>query len=238
MDRTILQRCRGFTPVIDVVADDVGFVTAAVYGVHWRYCQMDHGVSSASMESIAARLGISQKTARRHTKKLCQEQHGYLQDLTPNRRHAPHVYRDTGKVKIEALVEARLDRESHLEASRSDLESNQVGQKVPPGGTESPSRWDRESNKDSIKIQEEETREDTLSSLWTAIQTTLQGLMATSTFDTHFASAQPVTLYGQTLVVALPNQRSLEAIQRLNGHIDAAVKAQHKLNLTFIAEEP
>ena len=65
----------------------------------------------------ASRLDISTKTARRHTHKLCEK--GYLQDLTPNRRNAPHVYQDTGQAFIESLMQARLI-----------TESNQVGQRV------------------------------------------------------------------------------------------------------------
>lgn len=33
--RTILGTCDGFTPIIDVVADKMGLIPAAVYGVVW-----------------------------------------------------------------------------------------------------------------------------------------------------------------------------------------------------------
>ena len=235
MARSILQQVNGFTPVIDIVAQDVGFVTAAVYGVHWRFSQMQDGVSRASMETIASRLDISTKTARRHTQKLCE--HGYLQDLTPNRRNAPHVYQDTGQVVIESLMQARLVRESNQNAPRLDRESNLVGQKVQPGWSESPTWLDRESNEDSIKIQEEEERmKKILSSLWQAITSSLQGIMDAATYEAHFARATPVAIHKSNLIVALPNPRSVGAIAHLNGRITDAIRKQHGLTLTFIAE--
>jgi DNA-binding Lrp family transcriptional regulator len=66
---------------------------------------MEEQVCKASMEKIAARIGVSVNTARRHTQKLVEA--GYLEDLTPDRRYAPHIYRDTGKVVIEAELRAR-----------------------------------------------------------------------------------------------------------------------------------
>lgn len=235
MARSILQQVDGFTPVIDVVAQDVGFVTAAVYGVHWRFCQMEDGVSRASMDTIASRLDISAKTARRHTQKLCHK--GYLQDLTPNRRNAPHIYRDTGRVLIESLMQARLVRESNQNPARLDRESNQVGQKVQPGWSESPTRLDRESNEDSIKREEEkERRKRMLSSLWQAIAESLQGLMDPATYQTYFARATPVAMHNSNLIVALANPRSVAAITPLKERITDAIRKQHSITLTFIAE--
>lgn len=126
-----LQEVKGFTPVIDVVVADVGFVTAGVYGVAWRYCQMSDHVCKVSQERMAGHLGISAKTVQRHLQNLCEA--GYLKDLTPEAKNRPHVYADTGRVIITGLVEARL-----------------VGQKVQAGRTESPGHPDRESIEDSI----------------------------------------------------------------------------------------
>jgi hypothetical protein len=129
-----LSAVKGFTPVIDVLAQETGYATAAVYGVVQRYCQMEEGVCKASVASIAKRLGMHPKTARRHLKKLCQL--GYLEDTTPDLRNLPHVYRDTGEAKIIALVQLR--------AAGSVLEPNVHDPKSPvesaldtaaPGGT-------------------------------------------------------------------------------------------------------
>ena len=235
MSRSILQHVRGFTPVIDVVAEDVGFVTAAVYGVHWRFCQMEDGVSRAAMKTIAAQLDISDKTARRHTQKLCDR--GYLEDLTPDVRNAPHVYRDTGLVLIEALVKARLDRESNLDADRLDSESNPVGQKVQPGWSESPGGLDLESNEDSLKKEEKRKKSKReLLSLWQGLQGSIQGLMDGATYQLHYARATPVSLEGSTLTVALARERSLAGAQRLNRRIVDAVEKQHGITLGFVAD--
>lgn len=233
MARSILQQVDGFTPVIDVVAQDVGFVTAAVYGVHWCYCQMRDGISRAAMKRIAERLGVSTKTARRHTRKLCER--GYLEDLTPERRHAPHVYRDTGRVVIEGLLEARLDRGSTPTSGGLDRAARGVGPGDQPGATEGRSRMDRGSSEDSRKREERRRGKRPLSSLWRDVQGSLQGLMCSATYEAHFARGTPVALRGTTLVVALPNPRSIPAIQRLTGHITRAIEAQHGITLTFVA---
>ena len=52
---TFLSEVRGFTPLIDIVAEDVGMVGAVVYGMVWRYCRMSDGVCRAAVGAIAAR---------------------------------------------------------------------------------------------------------------------------------------------------------------------------------------
>lgn len=139
---SFLQEVKGFTPVIDVVAAEVGFVTAGVYGVAWRYCQMEDGVCKASLERIAGHLNVDPKTAQRHLKKLCET--SYLKDTTPGARNKPHVYVDTGKVIITGLVEARLSPRQKVLPPAARTES-------PAARTESPAHQDRESVEDSIK---------------------------------------------------------------------------------------
>lgn len=146
---SFLSETRGFTPVIDAVVKDVGLVTAVVYGVVWRYCQMKDKACKASIETIAERAGVDRKTAERHIKKLCAA--GYLKDLTPDRKNAPHEYADTGKAKISALVSGEGKTESpnpkevgqKVEA-RSDLESGQ-------GKTESPTKIPSEDSFEDTK---------------------------------------------------------------------------------------
>jgi len=102
MSKTILTECAGWTPVIDIIAQELGLMTAVVYGVVWRYCQMRSGVCYASVETLTEHLGISQKSVRRHLKRLCGAK--YLEDLTPAVRNKPHTYKDTAKVELRGSV--------------------------------------------------------------------------------------------------------------------------------------
>lgn len=138
---------RGFTPIIDSLAGELGLMTAAVYGIVWRYCQMQDRVCHASLETISAKLGISYRSTIRHLKLLCDA--GYIEDLTPGLRNRPHTYRDTGKAKITGVIEAHVT-ESHTADGPHVTEShtNHV--------TESQSEsCDRESHEDTYKKQED-----------------------------------------------------------------------------------
>jgi DNA-binding MarR family transcriptional regulator len=139
---TFLSMVKGFTPIIDALAQETSLTTAAVYGVVWRYCQMDDRICRASVETIAARVGISRKTADRHLKILVER--GYLEDTTPDRRNAPHIYRDTGRAKIIGLVEARV------EVGQNDPPI-EVGQNDQPVGQNDQPRLVKMSNEESIK---------------------------------------------------------------------------------------
>ncbi len=81
-----------FSPVIDVVAADIGLVAAAVYGAIWRFCQGDQHVCNASLETIAARVHLTRRCIAQQIAVL--EQKGYIEDLTPKRKGRPHSYRD------------------------------------------------------------------------------------------------------------------------------------------------
>jgi DNA-binding MarR family transcriptional regulator len=97
MTMTSLAESGGWTPLVDGLTQDVGLLTAAVYGVVWRYCQMEERVCTASLDTIGRHLNIDRATVQRHLKKLCAA--GYLQDLTPQRRNKAHVYADTGRAQ-------------------------------------------------------------------------------------------------------------------------------------------
>ena len=126
-----LSQVKGFTPVIDVLAKELGTMTALVYGIVWRYCQMEDKVCRASKQTIAANANIDAKTVQRHLHKLAKS--GYLEDLTPGLKHAPHSYKDTGRIQIIGLVEARL-------IGRTESPTSEEGR------TESPTRGDTESH--------------------------------------------------------------------------------------------
>jgi hypothetical protein len=96
MSATNLRDTSGWTPVIDDLVECLGLYPALVFGCVWRFCQMTHGVCHASIETMSVRLAISRSQTKHILKILVNE--GFLRDLTPEQRHAPHVYEDTGKV--------------------------------------------------------------------------------------------------------------------------------------------
>ena len=150
---TILAEVKGFTPLIDALVKEVGVVQAAVYGAVWRHCQMSDGVCTASQATIAKKLGINRVTVLRHLKDLCKK--GYLRDTTPTLRNRPHIYADTGKAKILALVEART----------GVTESNSDGIEDEPGVAESDSTVAESNTQVSQKVtrREHDTSEESIS---------------------------------------------------------------------------
>jgi len=103
---SFLTQVQGFTPLIEVMVQEVGIIQAAVYGVVWRYCQRSDGVCTASHETLGVALGLTRGTVQRHIKELCEA--GYLKDTTPERRNRPHVYADTGRAQIVGMVSAKV----------------------------------------------------------------------------------------------------------------------------------
>jgi DNA-binding Lrp family transcriptional regulator len=120
----------GFTPAPDALIQKYSFVTALVWGKVWRYCQMSDGVCRAKLETIANELGMSERTIMRHIDPLVED--GFLKDMTPELRNRPHIYADTGKIRIRISVEATMT-ESHSRVTESHPEG------------------DRESHEESIK---------------------------------------------------------------------------------------
>lgn len=121
----------GVTPVPDVLVFEYGFVTALVWGRVWRYCQMIDGVCRAKIETIAEGIGVSERTIIRHIEVLCRD--GYLFDMTPDLRHKPHIYTDTGKIKLRISFEVgmteshtRYDRESVKESTTISKDSKNI----------------------------------------------------------------------------------------------------------------
>jgi len=148
-----------FTPLIDVLVDDMGLISAAVYGRVWRYCQGKQGVCCASLRTIAEELDLSSRTVLRHVKALCE--HGYLKDLTPDLRNRAHTYKDIGQPQVLDLAEKKLSTgmtESHTEYDR---ESQQYDRESQQYDRES-QQYDRESLEDTIKDTIEERIKDTI----------------------------------------------------------------------------
>lgn len=120
----------GFTLAPDAIINEHGYVTALVWGVTWRFCQMSDGVCRASLGKIAERLGMSERTIIRHLETLCNG--GYLMDTTPNLKNKPHIYADTKKIVVRMNLSAGVT-ESH------------------PAMTESQRQGDRESVEETSK---------------------------------------------------------------------------------------
>jgi len=129
MSKTVLAEVKGWTPVIDLVMQDVGLVTAAVFGRVWRYCQMENMVCYASMDTLADELNISVPTIRKHIEQLVEA--GYLVDKTPNLNGHPHTFADTGKAGLSIQISAGgketlqpKKRDSAIKKIDSQLERN------------------------------------------------------------------------------------------------------------------
>lgn len=105
--KTVLTQVNGWTPLIDALVRKHGIVVSAVFGRMWRYCQLDDGVCRATIDTIAAELNISRMTVIRHQELLVRD--GYLLDTTPDRRNAPHIYKDTGKAQIISKFDAVIN---------------------------------------------------------------------------------------------------------------------------------
>lgn len=133
-----LSEVKGFTPVIDILAQELGLMAAVVYGIVWRYCQMEDHVCTASLDRIAEHANISRRTVERHIKDLCDA--GYLEDRTPGKRHRPHIYADTGRAKITGLLTVEISTTESPENTTENTTST----------TESRTQYDRESHKESL----------------------------------------------------------------------------------------
>ena len=128
--KTLTSTWSGFTPAPDAIISHCGYVTALVWGKVWRYCQGRDGICRATLERLADELGMSERTIIRHLETLTK--FNYLCDKTPDLRNKPHVYADTGKIRIGISVEAAMTESQ-------------------PAMTESQRQGDRESVEDSIK---------------------------------------------------------------------------------------
>lgn len=126
MSKTVLANVDGFTPVIDGLVDEVGLMSAVVFGRIWRYCQMEDKVCKAALEKIGESIGVDKATVQRHAKELCEA--GYLVDLTPELRNRPHVYADTGKaglsVTISGVAQRKAKKSGVAEKKATVAESN------------------------------------------------------------------------------------------------------------------
>ncbi len=130
------MKIKNFTPLFDQLTQLADLHTAAVYGRIWRYEQGKYKKCSAAVKTIAKELGISEKTVERRIKLL--EKMELIEDLTPDRRNAPHDYITTG------LVDITLDGTSESLTGKSQSLTSP---------SESLSQTVTESDEDTIKKQ-------------------------------------------------------------------------------------
>lgn len=123
----------GFTPCPDALIEKYSHTTALIWGKIWRYCQMPEDVCRAAIERIAKELGLSANTIAKHISLL--EEGKYIKDTTPTIRNKPHIYVDTGKLRLKislAMTEigtqklsSRYSKTEHEESTtRGDIQKN------------------------------------------------------------------------------------------------------------------
>jgi DnaD/phage-associated family protein len=108
----------GFTPCPDALVKEYSHTTALIWGRIWRYSQMADGVCRASVERICDDLCLSDKTVAKHISLL--ESGNYVIDNTPDIRNIPHVYVDTGKLRIKISID--FDEKAGTENFRTGTE--------------------------------------------------------------------------------------------------------------------
>jgi DnaD/phage-associated family protein len=114
----------GFVFLFEVLVAKYGITCSAVFGRIYRYCRGPEHRCYASMDKIGKELGLSRSTVIAHVERLVEG--GYLRDNTPGRRNKPHVYTETGKLRIKqkfSVVEGESDEEIPLISELDDDES-------------------------------------------------------------------------------------------------------------------
>lgn len=116
--RQVIQEISGFVPVFDMLLKKYQDpLTALVFGRRWQYCRMSDGVCRASLETIADDLSISKATVMRHTEKLVED--GFLIDLTPEIRNAPHIYADAGLIVMKNQLSTTVSERNATVSQRN-----------------------------------------------------------------------------------------------------------------------
>jgi DNA-binding transcriptional regulator YhcF (GntR family) len=119
-----LTEFEGFTPIIDAVVQEVGLMTAIVFGVIYRHCQMNKHVCNASQTTLAEKLGMRRETVNRHIAKLVKL--GYIEEVETSGRTI--TYQDTGKANLLVKVIGGLTENltCDLKSQDCDLKSQET----------------------------------------------------------------------------------------------------------------
>lgn len=121
----------GFTPAPDTLVRQYGITCAAVWGKIWRYCQMEEDICRAAQERLAEELNISRPTLDKYISIL--EKDGYIKDRTPDLRNKPHIFTDTGKLrlKINLSVTESTVKNFYSESKKFLLEESTTDKRNP-----------------------------------------------------------------------------------------------------------
>lgn len=203
-------KLKNWTPLIDSLVRRHGLVAAAIFGVIWRYSQMEDGVCRASQETIAERLGLKRITINRNLAKLVES--GYIRDLTPDLRNRPHVYADTGKANLETVITAiDMDEEGVSESyTKSDKNTLGVSQsystvsesysgcnsEIHPGVSES--YMSKTLLKESLK---ESDKRVSAQELWKMVTLQLQNEVGHADYNSYVKPIVPVGYVDHTIVL-------------------------------------
>lgn len=122
--RQIEASTSGFTPCPDLLVQKYSHTTAMIWGKIWRFCQMPEEVCRAAIQRIADELNLSTNTIAKHISLL--ESGGYIQDTTPDLRNKPHIYVDTGKMRLKISLWMAESGTQNLrsETSKTEVEES------------------------------------------------------------------------------------------------------------------
>jgi hypothetical protein len=98
--KTDLSKVGGYYPVIESIIRETSVMTAIVFGVAWRYCQMVTGFCTASQVTIGEILGLDRHTVAKHLAILVEK--GYFTTTTGEK--GAIYYHDTGKPNITEVM--------------------------------------------------------------------------------------------------------------------------------------
>lgn len=100
-----------YTPIFDSLlkVEGINLTDAATFGAVWRQSQRKLKKCVASPKVIAEGLGLSPNTVRASLKKLCSQEFGLLEDLTPEANSKAHEYIPTEKAL--AIIAKEIKKE-------------------------------------------------------------------------------------------------------------------------------
>ena len=204
MSKTILANVDGFTPVIDGLVQELGLMSAVIFGRVWRYCQMKDGVCNASLEKIGLSIGVDRITVLRHIKDLCVR--GYLEDLTPDLRNRPHTYRDTGKaglvLSLSGVAESYTSESGVAQRNTGVAESDSTVAQRNRGVAESHLK---KVFKKEIKKEQES---DSAGEIWERVIDHVEPDTPRASFRAYVQPSQAVRYDGNGLTVLAPSEEA------------------------------
>jgi len=105
-----------FTPLFDrLIAARCSTTEGLVYGAIWRFCQRNRGYCYATHETIAAQLGMSERSVRRAIVTLLKR--GFIIDNTPGLRNAPHRYQVTNSDSSDKMSDESVIPDTAIDSS-------------------------------------------------------------------------------------------------------------------------